>query len=100
MARSIDERFYHSSNWTACRNSYMSRVRGICERCGGVAEIVHHKTRLTEANYRNPSIAYGNANLEALCQSCHNKEHYGNSDRRERYTTDGAGNIITFPSAE
>lgn len=36
------------------------------------------------------------ANLEALCQDCHNKEHHRN-DKKKRYAFDEAGNLISPP---
>lgn len=49
----------------------------VCERCGNVAKIVHHKKYLTKENINDPSVTLNFENLEALCQDCHNKEHHG-----------------------
>lgn len=95
--RSIDRAFYKSQAWIDCRNAYMTKVNHLCERCKakGIyepAKIVHHKIHLSEANYKDPSISLSFDNLEALCASCHNLEHFGRSDRR--YQVDKDGNLI------
>lgn len=66
----------------------------ICERCGGLAVICHHKEWLNEDNYINPYIAYGWDNLEALCLDCHNKEHFGSNSIDDKLMFDDNGNII------
>lgn len=53
----------------------MASKNYICERCGGVAVICHHRRYITPANITDPNITYNWGNLEALCQECHNKEH-------------------------
>lgn len=95
--RSIDRAFYKSQAWEDCRNAYMAKVNHLCERCKAngfyePAKIVHHKIHLTEANYRDASISLNFDNLEALCLDCHNKEHFGRSDRR--YHVDREGKLI------
>lgn len=79
--RSIDNKFYHSKEWAACRTSYINE-HPLCERClkqGLIvpAEIVHHKIHLTEENVKDPAIAFGKDNLESVCKTCHNQEHFG-----------------------
>ena len=49
----------------------------VCERCGGVARIVHHRQYITPQNINDPAITLNWANLEALCIDCHNAEHTG-----------------------
>lgn len=66
----------------------------ICERCGGLAVICHHKEWLNEDNYINPHIVYGWDNLEALCLDCHNKEHFGSNSIDDELMFDDNGNII------
>lgn len=85
--KSINHSFYNSRTWQRTQQAYMKRVNGICERClanGFIepAKIVHHKIHLNEDNVKIPEIAYGFDNLEALCQDCHNKEHFGENTRR------------------
>lgn len=79
MSRSIESRFYKRKAWLKVRDAYKESVFGLCERCGNVGEIVHHKIPLNANNVNNPKIAYGFSNLELLCLECHNKEHYSKS---------------------
>lgn len=79
--RSVKGRFYHSKTWENCRQSYLV-THSLCERClakGKIvpAKIVHHKTYLDDRSVENPEIALNHENLEALCQDCHNREHFG-----------------------
>lgn len=82
---------YQSKAWKDIRRAYAIEKHCICERCGravyvdGVTgwmprdrrlnSIVHHKEYLTEHNFTEDSIAYGEDNLELLCIDCHNREH-------------------------
>ena len=96
--RSIDRAFYKSKAWANCRTAYLQKVGFFCERCRaqGILEparVVHHKVYLSEDNYRDPSISLNFDNLEALCQDCHNKEHFGGRDDK-RYEVDEHGRLI------
>ena len=96
--RSIDNSFYSSGTWIACRDSYLKYVGGLCERCkkkGSYvpAVIVHHKEHLSPENFDDPSIVYGFDNLEALCLRCHNKEHFGREIQR-RFVIGEHGEVI------
>lgn len=62
----------------------------MCERCGGVATICHHKKYITPANITDPYITLNWENLEALCHECHNLEH---QLKRSLTYFDEAGNI-------
>ncbi len=84
-------KFYQSSIWKKCRESYMSGKLYICERCGNAATICHHKIYITTANIDNPNITLSYDNLEALCLDCHNKEHF--KDKVD-YVFDDDGNIV------
>ena len=53
----------------------MASQRYVFERCGRPARIVHHRRYITPQNIHDPSVTLDWANLEALCQECHNKEH-------------------------
>lgn len=91
--RSIDNKFYKSKEWAACRSSYIAE-HSLCERClakGQIvpAEIVHHKIYLTPENYQDPSIALNHNNLESLCRDCHNREHFGDKTERRWEFVDG-----------
>jgi len=89
--------FYQSTLWQECRENYLISRHFICERCGDIAKIAHHKTYLTPANITDLTIAVGHDNLEALCQTCHNTEHHKAAPRLARYTFDPAGNVVQPP---
>ena len=97
--------FYLSPQWRACRNAYMKKAGGLCERCqkkGLIvpAEIVHHKTYITQENIHDPKITLSWSNLEALCRECHEEEHRGHE---KRWTVDKYGRITAAdipPGAE
>ena len=74
--RKIADQFYSSQRWRELSTMYMKSRHYICERCGGVAEICHHKRHLNSHNIGDPSVALNQDNLEALCRDCHNKEHF------------------------
>lgn len=82
--------FYKSTAWKKTQASYMVSKHYICERCKGVARIVHHKTYLTPENITDPHISLNWDNLEALCLQCHNKEHY-DKEKLKNYTR---GNVV------
>lgn len=69
--------FYHSRAWKWLSRAFLLSRNYICERCGQPAEIAHHKAYLTAENVTDPAIALNPDNLEALCQNCHNAEHFG-----------------------
>ena len=91
--------FYQSRLWQECRESYLITQNYICERCGEIAKIVHHKTLLTPENTHDPHITLAHENLEALCQTCHNAEHHG-KPKAQRYAFDEAGNVVHSPLSE
>lgn len=75
MARAFAKPFYNSTAWQKTSRAYMESQHWLCERCGGVASICHHRQWLDPANITDPSVALSWENLECLCQDCHNKEH-------------------------
>ena len=77
MAKDYAKKFYASSAWIRTQAAFMESKNYICERCGDVACIVHHKKHINPRNINDPGITLSWNNLEALCQSCHNKEHLG-----------------------
>lgn len=89
--------FYSSKAWIKCRDGYMRSQHYICERCGGVAVICHHKKYITPANIHDPEITLNWDNLEALCFDCHQREHFAASATREGLMFDETGNLIQFP---
>lgn len=83
--------FYKSKAWRKISTLYMNSKNYVCERCGGVATICHHKKYITPWNIINPDITLNMNNLESLCQECHNQEH---SAKVSRAIFDGSGNMI------
>ena len=84
MAKEWAIKFYKSSVWKKCRESYISTVFGLCEECTRECTregkevsgyIVHHKISLTPSNINDVDITLSHDNLEYLCLECHNKEH-------------------------
>lgn len=73
--REFAKEFYRGKAWRECSRAYMTSKHYVCERCGGVAVICHHKTYLTPENITDPAIALNWDNLEALCHNCHDLEH-------------------------
>ncbi len=94
----MQKAFYKSKTWQRCRDEYMKSVGGLCERCEarGIirpARIVHHKEYISPANIRDPFILLSFDNLEALCQDCHNNEHF---KKNKRYKANIDGTIEVF----
>lgn len=93
--------FYTGKEWRKLSKLYMSSINYICERCGGVAEICHHKKYITPQNINDPFITLNLDNLEGLCIDCHNKEHKrkykGNTNRT---VFDNQGNIVAVKESK
>ena len=70
--------FYQSKAWRELSRAFLISKNYVCERCGNPAEIAHHKTYLTAQNVNRPEIALNPDNLQALCLTCHNNEHFSN----------------------
>lgn len=85
------EAFYKSRAWVKTQKLYMESIHYVCERCGGIAKIVHHKKYITPKNITDPEITLNFDNLEGLCQDCHNKEH---TAKVSRAVFDANGNMI------
>lgn len=84
---------YREKKFRKTREVYMSSQHWICERCGQASRICHHKVYITEENYMDDDLFYGEDNLEALCQTCHNKEH---SKDKIEIIFDEEGNLIKY----
>lgn len=93
MAKDYAKAFYNSSAWVKCRDGFMKSRHYICERCGGVAIIAHHKNPITPENIDDPYIALNWDNLMALCRECHNAIH-GGQTTVDGLTFDANGNLI------
>lgn len=88
--RSVDSSFYKSKEWERCRALYLQKVNHLCERCfadGRIkpARFVHHKIYMNEHTVKDPNLALGFDNLEALCYDCHNAEHFGDKKKIKRW---------------
>ena len=75
MAKEFAKKFYKSTAWIKCRNSYIKSVHGLCERCEKPGYIVHHKIHLNPNNINDSNVTLNHNNLEYLCLDCHNKHH-------------------------
>lgn len=85
MAKDYAVGFYNSKAWKRCRDAFMQSKYYMCERCGGVAVIAHHRNYITPENINDPNTTLDWDNLEAVCQDCHNfgaRERRGDSGRR------------------
>lgn len=76
------EAFYKGGRWLRTRERYLEHSGGMCEECSTdddpvPATIVHHRVELTPENIHDPAVGYGFANLEGVCQGCHNRIHHG-----------------------
>lgn len=85
--------FYTSAAWIKCRTGYMQSQHYVCERCGGIGEICHHKTYITPENIHDPYITLNWDNLECVCQHCHNVEHHTSPITRDGLQFDSDGNL-------
>ena len=87
--------FYNSKQWRDTQKVFMQSKNYVCERCGKPAVIVHHKTYITPKNINDPNITLNWNNLEALCATCHQHEHF--QDRNvtaEGLMFDDQGNLV------
>ena len=100
------EWFYKGAAWKGTRAAYLASVGWLCERCAArgevvAAEVVHHRVYLTPVNIHDPAIALGWENLEALCQACHNREHFGGADNDQKvYRIGSDGRLVEPPLSE
>lgn len=86
--------FYDSKEWKNVRKMKMLEANYRCEKCGNVAEEVHHIIVLNESNITNPMITLNVKNLIALCKDCHNKEH--GRFKKTNIKFDANGNLKSF----
>jgi 5-methylcytosine-specific restriction enzyme A len=77
MAKPYAKKFYNSKRWKDCRDSYISKVYGLCEHCGNPGYILDHIIEITPENIDNPNITLNHDNLQYLCTPCHNKKTFG-----------------------
>ena len=98
MAAKWTHGFYQSARWIRNSKAYLASVDGLCERCRarGIltpAVIVHHRIHLTPERMNDPQLTMGWDNLEALCQDCHNKEHF-REQTAQRYAWSADGSLL------
>jgi ribosomal protein S27AE len=87
--------FYHSKTWKQCRLGFLKSKYWLCERCGRPARIAHHKRRLSPKNINDPYITLDWRNLEAVCEECHNREHFGTIEAtRPGFAFDADGDLV------
>ena len=98
MAKDFAQDFYTSQKWIRCRDGYMQSKGYVCELCGDVAVICHHKEHLTPENINDPEVTLNWANLQAVCLECHNKIHFSTSPTREGLMFDKDGNLVQHTS--
>ena len=93
--RDFAESFYKSKEWAKTREAYLTSRNHICERCGDIAVICHHRKHITPANINDPEITLSFNNLEALCRQCHQEEHtfHKRTDYRKEIAFDENGNL-------
>jgi len=97
MAQDYAVSFYKSVEWEKCRSAFMKSKNYICERCGRLAKICHHKTYITPQNINDPDITLSWDNLESLCQDCHTREHLSGEVCAEGLAFDSYGDLIHTP---
>ncbi len=95
MAKPWAKKFYNSKAWKQCRASYIKKVFGLCERCSGPGNQLHHKVYLTPNNINDPNVTLNHDKLEFLCDTCHQNEHYERyRPTRKGFEFDSEGNLI------
>ena len=94
------EKFYKSSAWQKTRYAYLVSHNFICERCGAVATMVHHKKYLNEQRINDPEFTVSFDNLEALCEACHDAEHKRDSALRPGLCFDSEGMLRECASVD
>lgn len=72
----MNDEFYSSAKWRKKAQHIMRRDGyqcQLCKRYGRItqAELVHHKIEIED----DPSLAFEDSNLVAICRACHNKVH-------------------------
>ena len=90
------QKFYNSLLWQKARDYKMASAGYLCEVCGGVGEIVHHKVPLTEANMHNSKISIDNQNLQLVCRSCHKRIHDELDGKGGRMRFDDNGDLLPY----
>lgn len=72
-----EQEFYGSLRWKRLRQMKLRR-EPLCERCGSIAEMVHHRVEIK----KDWSQRLDMNNLISLCHKCHQKEHRSGGNMR------------------
>jgi 5-methylcytosine-specific restriction enzyme A len=67
--RSPNDAWYSSKPWKMSREAKLA-ADPLCERCGQIADSVHHKVPIEAGGARRDPT-----NLESICRPCHSKAH-------------------------
>ena len=94
MAHEYAKAFYKGSSWNKCKNGYLKSKNYICERCGEIATICHHKKHISPQNINDPNITLNWDNLQALCLDCHNSVHGKGTSCIKGISFDEEGNLV------
>ena len=94
VAKDWAKSFYKSKAWRDCRHAYFISRHGLCERCGGPGLIVHHRIYLTPQNINDPNVTLNWDNLELVCATCHQHEHFEGDATAEGLVFDSEGNLV------
>jgi 5-methylcytosine-specific restriction endonuclease McrA len=86
--------FYNSKEWRRLSKLFLKSKHFICERCGGVADVAHHKIHLNKRNVNNPDISLNMVNLQSLCLECHNAIHSASMATAAGVCFDSEGNLV------
>ena len=73
QGRSTNRKFYDRKRWALARRAQLF-ASPLCERCGRVAEHVHHDPPLARL-LATGHTGYEREFLVSLCRSCHSKTH-------------------------
>lgn len=92
----LAKKFYKSKSWRSTRDAYFNKMFGLCERCYGPGKIVHHIEYIDMSNINDFDILLNFDNLELLCQTCHNREHFTESAVPKGYEFDVDGNLVSI----
>ncbi len=92
------QKFYNSKKWRKLSEVYKDYKDNKCERCGNdveLSKIVHHKIHLDDTNINDANITMNFDNLELVCRTCHNQEHFAKQPSAES-KFDCDGDLIEF----
>lgn len=74
--------FYRSKEWKVTSRAKLQSVSYKCEKCGGLAVEVHHKTPIQTLEGWETRLEWDG--LQALCTACHNAAHDRGKRKQEQ----------------